>query len=561
MDDKLKAYVSELKFNDGSTLPIAQNDIVLFVGPNNVGKSQALNDIYTKCGENKQTIVVQEIKTIKSDGSLLELIMSVTDIKDNGNYINYNLNGNVSTYSKDSGENLFRISHNYSNHRDLFVCRISTQQRLTVCQPVSILDHSQPMTNPLHYALYDVECAKWLSTSFRDAFGSDLTANSLRRSTIPLFIGPTVVLAENYNSEIERQAAYEKTLESYNQVHLQGDGIKSFTGILLYLMLKYFCTYIIDEPEAFLHPPQARIMGQTIGNTLRDDQQAFISTHSVDIVEGLLDTCKDRLKIVRITRSEDINYFSILNNDRIQEVFGDPLLRYSNIMDSLFYKHVVLCESDSDCKFYSIVESNIKGEENKYSETLFIHCGGKHRMSRIVKALRSLNIDIQIIVDIDVLNEESVFSSIVSAFDIDWDKIKEDYKLIISFVNNLVLYLNREETRKNILSILDNSDSVDIKDDEVKDIRELLKKSKWKIFKEKGKEAFESTGPIDAYNRLEEILSRNGIHIVPVGELEGFVKEVNGHGPNWVNNVLEQYPNFTDSVYDNVKQFIQALDI
>lgn len=101
-------------------------------------------------------------------------------------------------------------------------------------------------------------------------------------------------------------------------------------------------------------------MGRIIGKTLRENQQAFISTHSEEIIKGLLDVCPERVKIVRITREEDVNEFSVLENEKFNEVWNDPLLKYSNIMTSLFHKNVILCESDSDCKFYSIIENYIK---------------------------------------------------------------------------------------------------------------------------------------------------------------------------------------------------------
>ena len=39
-------YISKLIFNDNEELNVNQNDIVVFVGPNNAGKSQSLKDIY-----------------------------------------------------------------------------------------------------------------------------------------------------------------------------------------------------------------------------------------------------------------------------------------------------------------------------------------------------------------------------------------------------------------------------------------------------------------------------------------------------------------------------------
>ena len=80
--------------------------------------------------------------------------------------------------------------------------------------------------------------------------------------------------------------------------------------------------------------------------------------------------------------------------------------------------------------------------------------------------------------------------------------------------------------------------------------------------KDNGKLAISKGDPIDAYNRLEKSLASKGIHIVPVGELEGFIKGVNSlHGPNWVNSVLEFYPNLNNDVYDDVKQFIRSLEL
>ena len=64
-----------------------------------------------------------------------------------------------------------------------------------------------------------------------------------------------------------------------------------------------------------------------------------------------------------------------------------------------------------------------------------------------------------------------------------------------------------------------------------------------------------------AFRRMAQILGANGIHIVPVGELEGFVKEVGGHGPDWDNKVLESYPDLSVDVYTQVRQCISAMKL
>ena len=38
-------FIKNLTFSDGTVLPLSHSDIVVFTGPNNVGKSQAIKDI------------------------------------------------------------------------------------------------------------------------------------------------------------------------------------------------------------------------------------------------------------------------------------------------------------------------------------------------------------------------------------------------------------------------------------------------------------------------------------------------------------------------------------
>jgi hypothetical protein len=66
----------------------------------------------------------------------------------------------------------------------------------------------------------------------------------------------------------------------------------------------------------------------------------------------------------------------------------------------------------------------------------------------------------------------------------------------------------------------------------------LKKSSPWAIAKEVGKSYVPSGDPTKAADRLLGALRRLGIHVVEVGEVEGFVRSVGNHGPAWVNEVL-----------------------
>ena len=560
--EKAGGYISRLEFNTGESLDIKQNDIVVFVGPNNAGKSQSLKDIYTLSSKKISTIVVSDIEITKSEESLLPLLQSLSSGNDQGSYTNYSVLGHGIDYIKGFSDSLFLKDSYYGKFRDLFVANLDTAARLEICTPPNSINRNASKQHPIHYAAFDSKYRKWLSDNFKKAFGIEVTPNTQYGATIPLCIGEPVKLSQQYEDEQQRLEAYAAILDTCKQVQNQGDGIKSFTGILLYLMLDYYRTYLIDEPESFLHPPQARIMGQIIGRTLTNDQQAFISTHSEEIIKGLLEACPQRIKIVRITRNEDTNAFSTLNNENIDKVWSDPLLKYSNIMSSLFHKVVVLCESDSDCKMYSIVENFIKQTEGKYSEALFIHCGGKHRMAKISTSMRALNIDIRLIPDIDVLNDETIFKNIVEAYGIDWASLQSDYNIIVSNLHSPKEKINRNDAKTTINRVLDGSEDRELSNREIKSIRAAISTiSKWDSLKSSGISAIPPGNAAVAFGKLEQILRKNGIYIVPVGELEGFVKEVGGHGPDWVNKVLEKYPDLSTEVYAQVKQFISEMNL
>ncbi len=66
----------------------------------------------------------------------------------------------------------------------------------------------------------------------------------------------------------------------------------------------------------------------------------------------------------------------------------------------------------------------------------------------------------------------------------------------------------------------------------------------------------DATASFETMNRQ---LQECGIYIVPVGELECFIRGVGSHGPDWTNKVLEQHSDLNDEVYDDIKKFIKEV--
>lgn len=61
--------------------------------------------------------------------------------------------------------------------------------------------------------------------------------------------------------------------------------------------------------------------------------------------------------VIRTDRMDSINKMSILQNVKIKKLWGNPLLRYSNILSGLFHEKVVVCESDYGCLMKIIYDS------------------------------------------------------------------------------------------------------------------------------------------------------------------------------------------------------------
>lgn len=76
--EKAGGYISELEFNTGEKVQINRNDIVVFVGPNNAGKSQSLKDIYTLTSKKLPSVVISNVKITKSNLPFESLLDSVS---------------------------------------------------------------------------------------------------------------------------------------------------------------------------------------------------------------------------------------------------------------------------------------------------------------------------------------------------------------------------------------------------------------------------------------------------------------------------------------------------
>lgn len=547
--EETKIYIEQITFNDGSSFSFDNSDIVVFTGPNNSGKSQVLRDIKNYFGnKNTQRIIATDI-TPQFLGDVEYLKKKC--INKNGTYYLDNISVDINNLGwKWEQKKLGNISTYFINH-------LSTESRLQAANPANTFDAVNDFpVEPLHKLYIDDKKEKELSSLFHQAFGTEFIVNRGAGSQIPIHVGMTPTMDEG---EDRVSMSYLSKLKKLPQIQNQGDGMRSFAGILLDTFISNHCITLIDEPEAFLHPPQARLLGKLLAKNTPNDRQLFISTHSEDFLKGLLDADNEHIKIIRINREGDVNHMNILNNEEVKNLWKDSILRYSNILSGLFHSKVVICESDTDCRFYQAVLYAMQNEDSINPDILFTHCGGKQRLKVVIKALRSLNVKTVAIMDIDALNDKTTFKDIIESSGMIWGDIETFWNKINQYVKDQRAQLNTEEVKKEIDAIFDSFNEPQLTTDITDKIKKVIKQSSaWSKVKETGKSFF--TGDAyKAFQRIYDLCKCNGLLIVPVGELECFYKPDSNHGVKWVNNVLENVNLKDDPELDQARSFVEEI--
>ncbi len=556
--------VSDIVFSDRSELTVGPDDIVVLVGPNNSGKSAALREVLSCVQHPKVATNVVKSVRLRSVGKLDDLLrwLNIHAVKSTDSWgdIHYH------RLSLDIREELLKTywppsTDGMHSLAPFFICLVGTEERLTAANPAKSVDFlNAPLEHPIHHLQADEGLEAKCSSYFRRAFGVDLILNRSAGGVVPLHCGtrpePDVAKGEDRLS-----SGYLRKLGKLPQLKMQGDGMRGFTGILLHALAMNHFVVLLDEPEAFLHPPQARLLGKLLIKESPRGRQTLIATHSSDLVKGLLDANDPRVRILRLTRTGEINPVKELSSEHLKKLWSDPLLRYSNIFDGLFHRMVVVCESDSDCRFYSAVLDaidSIRSDEQPI-DVLFIHCGGKDRLDVAAAALACLAVDVRVVTDFDCLNDEQPLRRIFESVGGRWSDIEKDWKLVKAEIEHKKPELETDKVRNEIQAILSQVTVPKLPDKSAKEIEAVLKRaSPWSVAKSGGRGFVPPGNGTQALDRLLAKLKAHKIFVVQVGELESFCRSVGNHGPKWVNEVLKKDLR-NDQELDAARKFVATL--
>lgn len=556
-------FVRQFTVNDDTKVDVPQDGVVLIVGPNNSGKSQSLRDIrklISSTGEHGVVVRVADVEYGGTSEELLETLESdrsiVTEVG-TGDRVDLGQSGSQQLSSVKSW-----WEHPSGRHivAPYFVLHADTESRLEASKPAPSMNLfvSHPQ-HPLHHVYANPTLEARLASIGVRAFSTGLILDAWSGGDHwALRVGNL----EPPNSPRPPQE-YLDALRELPLLHQEGDGVRSMIGLLLRVLTGHQTISLIDEPEAFLHPPQARYVGRLLASEAASTSQAFfVSTHSTDVVHGVLEGGA-ATTLVRLTRTGNVNHAAVLDNAAVRKLWADPLLRYSNLLEGLFTDAVIVCEADADCKYFAAIRDtlprpelradagngvseeagdndSVRLGESRRPDILFTSCGGKHKLHAAVEALIAVSIPVAVIADFDLLNEWQTVSRLLTAAGGDPESVEDDWKIL----NAALTSGERNPTKAGIKTALDESlDAIDgpaVTKKDIETLRGVLKiENGWDRVKKTGLAAVPSGDAYRACERVLGALRQYRIHLVHVGEIEDLVPAVGGHGAAWVAEVLE----------------------
>ena len=481
--------LNSIRFHQ-TELTLEKGAIIVIVGPNNSGKTTILDEIECILKYPKEKMLNIE----KIDSSIVTIKYKELDdyfVKE----LNLLKNKDYGTTEyKGFGTNIREMFLNEDTELkeswiSAFVLNVDTLTRLQVVEPTNNISLTQdPYTHPIHYLLRSEDLERQPMRDLKEILNFEIVLHLFASQKIHLLIGKKPI---DSLTRYKLTKAYDEMIELADQ----GDGIKAYIGVLLTLLAAVQKVILVDEPENFLHPPQALKLGKTIGHySLSKEKQIFISTHSSDLLKGLLEANHMNLQLLRINRDHSIK---ILENSICKAIWDeDPIIKCSNLLDGLFHDLVIICESDVDAKFYSLLLDQI----DINLDVMFCPSYGKEKIIKMRQILDKLGIENKCIVDFDAISDKNFIQNISKVTNLNYNSIKVDYEPIFHFLKDK----SKEDIKRAGKQIISNQ--------------------------------FHNN-----YKNFIDTFKNHEIYFVEVGELERFVQSKNGKSGKWLFEVINDF--------------------
>ncbi|RKE60390.1 ATP-dependent endonuclease [Microbacterium sp. AG238] len=538
--------VKEITLKSGDVIRPQASGVTVIVGSNNAGKSTILRElhqwIHHHPSQPRPPMISVDSVSLDARGSDADMFAWI------GLSAPFAINGTSMGFARSGGLHdptnlayLWSQPHNgIADLAQFFMFYGNAAGRFSIGGSAEMREAGDdPAVHPIHTLQDSRELRDRLTATSQQVFGKPLTLDTLGR-TVRLRVGEVDAPSPPID---DIPPAYRAAMAALSPLDEQGDGMRGFFGQVLPVIAATYPVILLDEPEAFLHPPQAHALGAELGAlAVERGVQILVATHDRSLLTGLLDSGV-QVSVVRASRGEGPTRVHQLDSSRLQELWHDPVLKYTNVLDGLFHRVVMLAEAEGDCAYLNagldFLQDSTEGLPR--NEALFVPTGGKDAMWKVASTLRAVAVPVIAAPDLDMLNNEAALSRLVVAMGGEWD---DDFK---TTWNRATAAQRAPRESVNVGHVLDAIDALfnDRRDEPfTAATREELfaqarsRESPWAEVKAHGIDAFRG----EARAALLELLTRLeslGVVLVREGELERLAPEVAARkGPGWLQEAL-----------------------
>lgn len=362
------------------------------------------------------------------------------------------------------------------------------------------------------------------------AFGKYLVVDvsSMRDARFALADRPPEALEDSIGPEAV--AYYSSALD----ISTFSDGVKSYVGLHAALLAGDHKLILIDEPEAFLHPPLARRLGYNLTKLAVERGASIVAaTHSPAFLMGCVEA-GEPLNVVRLGYQNGQGRARLLPATQLANMMKSPLLRSTGVLETLFHQSAVICEGDSDRAFYQEVYERLQRDRHENTsagpapfratrDCIFLNSHGTGSIPDLLDALHRVGIPTAAILDLDLLKDRKPsvadFLKAVGADESEYRSINND----------------RGEKYKAFEKIARDSDPQEADPQKIKDATSRLIKRGGILNLKDDKQRL-------AIQTFLDRLAVYGLFAVQVGELESWLPEL-GKGINkqdWVPEMFKK---------------------
>jgi len=531
-------YIDNIIINSGQRVYFPKRSLIILTGANNCGKSTTLEELYNGMARDyNKSKIITHCEVHGSD-----------DIEEAINWLNKNYyftdsNGQRTWHSFKTGISQIKFFgfQEKEQMKDFFGLYLNTRNRLEIGSTKESIDLSRRHPEEfIHLVQLDEKKLELINKEINFIFNKNLIINWGGANSVWFNVGKEPIRSSK-NDRVSMK--YLDIINKYPKLEEEGDGIRSYVGVLMSLLCAPNPILLIDEPEAFLHPFQSKRFGELLANSCKkQNRQIFIATHSSDVIEGALNTGTP-ISIVRIDRNDNINRMHLLSNENIRKKWNRPIMKTSGILNGLFYNGIIICEGDSDCKFYESILKKIllRYELDNIPDLYFIHGNGKGKIAPLMESYKLLNLPTVAIADIDVLRNKGEFKRIYSSTGLDFNNIQGEYVMVKEIFKETPSIKTKKEfidSLESIINEIKNKRKPTIKDKEK--ISNLIKEvSDWSKIKKGGIRAI-SSEKRKIVNKFLRDREKEGLFIIPVGELEcWYYNNLNKGNDKWILQIIE----------------------